>query len=336
MNDYFEKKYGKGVIVPATDPSVFDEAKDIISTGSLTLDKALGVGGIPLNGKAIALIGLEGTGKSTLMYSIIANTQKQGKKVVIIDTEGSIDHAYMHTIGIDMNELLVVNDRLLLKGLGIKDRPIASAEEYCDLISDLIASGDYGLICLDSANQLVPKAEIDNGMGNAMLGRQAAVFSKAGRIWRASLKANQTTSLLYIGQYRFNPNAYIPLQESLGQALKYLQDIKIELTKKVDKDINGAYGLEVVAKVTKNKCAPPLKKGSYYIEFSKGIVPEFEIFNLAVEQGYIKKAGSWMSLYNNLEQEGDPLIKLQGEDKMIEHLHSNPEFTEELIKKLVI
>lgn len=324
-----ESLFGKGVVVPASNPG-YNEDLEVISTGSLSLDRATYIGGIPLGGKATCIIGAESTGKSTLMLNIIRETQKIGKKAILFDTENSLDIKYATTIGVNVDDLLIINPKALLKKNGVKEkdeRKVPTGEEWLTLLCSVISSDLFDVVILDSATSLVPASEINAGLGAGQLGRVAAMFSQAYRTLNAAL-ATSKCGFIYTNQWRLSPGKIgDPRTEPLGEALKFLQAMKISLSRSIDKDANGKYGQFVKAEITKSKVGRPYGKAEYYIEFGKGIVEEYEILDLAVEFGFITKSGSWFAI--------DEETKLQGEDAVVEFLENNSEFTEELKTKVI-
>lgn len=319
-----EELFGKNTIKKASDEQ-FIQVKNRIPTGSITLDEATG-GGIPKDGKCTTIIGRESSGKSTLSLHIIANEQKQGGLCCLLDIEESLDLEYAKTIGVDLDMLHIVDKAALLKSLGIKDRQVVSGEEWFELACKLLKSNIYGLIVMDSVTALIPATEIQTGIAGGRLAGVASMMAKAYRAVNSALSVSKS-GFLYLNQWRMNPGGYNPLTEPGGESFKYLQSLKIEISKSVDKDSEGAYGIVVKGKITKSKVCVPYKTFSYYIEFGKGIVRENEIFDLAVEKGFIKQGGAWFTL------NGD--VKLQGEASVLQFLKDNPEYTQELLTKIL-
>lgn len=288
-----EATFGKGTIVSAKEKRL-EEVKEWIPTGSLTLDLATGGKGIPKGGKCTCLLGKESASKTTLLLHIIAEEQKKGNLCVFLDAEGTLDLIYAENIGVNLDLLHIIDRESMLKHFGIKDRAIIAGEEWLTITSELLQTNIYGVVGLDSVASLIPAADIANGVTG---GRLASVASMATRGYRLINGALQTTTsaFIYTNQYRMNPGAYVPLTEPFGEAWRYLQALKIEISKSVDKDDEGAYGIVVKGKISKSKVCDPWKKFEYYVEFGKGIRRDKEIMDLSIEKGIIEKAGNTYS-----------------------------------------
>lgn len=319
----FEELFGKGVVIKASDRKV-DEVKEWCSTGSLTLDAATGGLGIPKGGKCTCILGKESSSKTTLALHIIAEEQKKGNLCAFLDVEGTIDLEYAQAIGVDLSKLHLIDRESLLKHLGVKDRELISGEEWLELLCKVLQSNLYGVVVMDSVAALIPAVEIANGISGGRLAGVASMMAKAYRAVNGALSAS-TSGFIYLNQYRMNPGGYVPLTEPGGEAWKYLQSLKIEISKSVDKDANGAYGIHVKGKITKSKVGIPYKTFEYYVEFGKGIQRIQEIIDIALEMGEITKGGAWYTVGES---------KLQGEDGVKQFLKDNPEYLTELEGKV--
>ena len=314
-----EAHFGKGTILKASDKIITD-VKEWCSTGSMTLDIATGGHGIPKGGLCTCILGKESSSKTTLLLHIIAEDQKKGNVCAFLDVEGTLDLEYAQSIGVKLDMLHLVDREALLKSFGVKDRDVIAGEEWLEIACKMLKSNIYGIIGLDSVAALIPMAEISNGIQGAQIGRIAAMMSKGYRAVNAALSVSKS-AFVYLNQYRMNPGGYgNPFIEPGGEAWKYLQALKIEISKSLDKDTDGVYGIMVKGKITKSKIGTPWKEFEYYVEFGKGISRNKEIFDIAIEKNIIQKTGGWFLLP---DMEG----KIQGEDKVIKHLDDNPEYT---------
>lgn len=319
-----EKAFGKGTMVKASDRKG-KTVKEVVSTGSLTLDVATGIGGIPKGGNCTCILGKEGSSKTTLALHIIAEDQKKGNICCFLDVEDSIDLDYAQNIGVDLDKLYLVDREFLLKELGIKDRDVISGEEWLEFLCRALKSNIYSTVVMDSVAALVPMVELLNGIQGGRLAGVASMMAKAYRAVNSALTVSDS-AFVYLNQYRMNPGGYVPLVEPGGEAWKYLQVLKLEISKSVDKDGDGAYGIVVKGKVTKSKVGIPFKTFEYYVEFGKGIQRVQEIIDLSLESGEITKGGAWYNI-------GDQ--KFQGEAAVKQFLLDNPGFMDELEKKIM-
>lgn len=311
-----EERFGKGTILKASERK-FNEIKHWCPSGSLTLDMATGGKGIPKDGKTTCILGKEGSSKTTLALHIIGEEQKQGGLCAFLDVEGSIDLEYAESIGVDLSRLHLIDRVSLLKSLGVKDREIISGEEWLELLCKVLDSNVYEIVVFDSVAALIPMAEITTGLTGGRLAGVASMMSKAYRAVNASLSVSKS-GFVYLNQYRMNPGGYVPLVEPGGEAWKYLQVLKIEISKSLDKDGEGDVGgIMVKGKITKSKVCIPYKRFEYYVEFGLGIVKVQEIIDLSIANGNIEKAGAWYVVDGN---------KLQGEDKVKQFLLDNPDY----------
>jgi recombination protein RecA len=274
-----EKQYGKGSIMKMGDkPKVTDVP--VIPTGALTLDLALGVGGIPY-GRVTEIYGPESSGKTTLTLSIIAEAQKKGGICAFIDAEHALDPVYAESIGINIKELLISQPD--------------TGEQALEIVESLVRSGAVDLIVVDSVAALVPKAEIDGNMGDSVMGMQARLMSQALRKLTAII-SKSNTSLIFINQIRMKIGVVYGNPETTtgGMALKFYSSIRIEIRKtEALKKGDENYGNRVRAKVVKNKMAAPFKQAEFDIIFGKGISKLGCLIDAAVECGVITRKGTW-------------------------------------------
>lgn len=307
-----EKKYGKGSLMKLGEKAV-EEGIQAIPTGALTLDIALGVGGIP-RGRIIEIFGPESSGKTTLALQIIAEAQKRGGIAAFIDAEHALDPVYARNLGVDIDNLLVSQPD--------------TGEQALEIAETLVRSGAVDVIVIDSVAALVPRAEIEGEMGDAQVGLQARLMSQALRKLAGAISKSQV-AVIFINQLREKIGVMFGNPEVTpgGRALKFWASVridvrKIESLKKGTEDI----GARVRAKVVKNKVAPPFKTAEFDIIFGKGISKEGAVLDLAVQKGIVEKSGSWFSY-------GD--LKLgQGREQAREFLVDNPEICLEIEKKV--
>jgi recombination protein RecA len=312
-----EEKFGKGSITKANE---FEKVTGVTKTGSLTLDIATGIGGIPKGGKITQIVGLNQASKTTLLLHIIREEQKAtGKPCAFLDIEGTLDLKYATNIGCDLDKLYIINASKL------KCEEI-SGEEWLNICAELISTNEFGIIGVDSIAALTPKSEFQ-GADTAGIGKLSRMLSQGFRLITARLLRSDC-GLVLLNQYRIAIGSYgNPYVESGGESLKYYTAMKIELSKSLDKDTDGVHGLVVKAKVTKNKFAVPYLLGEYYVEFGKGIVPDYEITNAAVELEIITKAGNTYS-YNETRLG-------VGQGQLEQFLKDNPELLEEIKQKVI-
>jgi len=310
--DKLEKTYGKGTVMKLSDNTVVDIPA--ISTGSLGLDMALGVGGIP-RGRIIEVYGPESSGKTTLTMHCIAEAQKKGGLAAFIDAEHAFDKIYAEKLGIDTENLLISQPD--------------NGEQALEIAEHLIRSGAIDIIVIDSVAALVPKGELEGEMGDSKMGLQARLMSQALRKLTGAI--NKTgCSCIFINQLRDKIGVMFGNPETTtgGNALKFYSSVRLDIRRigQIKESADNILGNRTKVKVVKNKVAPPFKVVEFDIMYGEGISKVGEIIDLGVEFDIIKKAGSWFSY------EGNKLG--QGRDAVKNLLHDNPELMEELEAKI--
>lgn len=306
-----EKQYGKGSIMKLGERNYVDV--DVISSGSLSIDNILGVGGFP-RGRIIEIYGPESSGKTTLALQAIAESQKTGGKCAFIDAEHAIDPKYAKALGVDVDELILSQPD--------------SGEQALEITEVLIKSGAIDLIVIDSVAALVPQAELDGEMGDSNIGLHARLMSKAMRKLAGAMSANNCTAI-FINQLREKVGVMFgnPEVTTGGRALKFYSSIRLEVRKsEAIKNGTEVIGNKTNVKVAKNKVAPPFKSCTVEIYYGEGISHISEIINLGVELGIIEKSGSWFA-YNG-EKIG------QGFDAVRAYVKANPEIDAEITEKV--
>ena len=306
-----EKEYGKGSIMKLGDRAAV--SVDAIPSGSLALDKALGIGGYP-KGRIIEIFGPESSGKTTLALHAIAECQKQGGRCAFIDAENAIDPVYAKHLGVDIDELILSQPD--------------SGEQALDITELLIKSGAIDLVVVDSVAALVPQAELDGEMGDASVGLQARLMSKAMRKLAGVMNHSNTTAI-FINQLREKVGVMFGNPETTpgGRALKFYSSVRLDVRRSETlKNGADAYGNVTKIKVVKNKVAPPFKMATVNIIYGEGISHSDELINLAVENDIIEKAGAWFSY------EGEKIG--QGINSVREYLKTHPEFEEKVTAQL--
>ncbi|WP_295096640.1 recombinase RecA [uncultured Catenibacterium sp.] len=306
-----EKKFGKGSVMRLGDHTAVDV--DVIPSGSLTLDKALGIGGYP-KGRIIEIYGPESSGKTTLTLHAIAQAQKQGGKAAFIDAEHAIDPVYAKNLGVDIDELILSQPD--------------SGEQALEIAEMLVRSGVIDLIVIDSVAALVPQVELDGEMGDAAVGLQARLMSKALR--KLSGVMNKTNcTVIFINQLREKIGVMYGNPETTtgGRALKFYSSVRVEIRRSEQIKQNGEIvGNKANIKVVKNKVAPPFKTTQVDIIYGKGISRDGEILDLAVEGDIVEKSGAWYA-YNG-EKIG------QGRENAKNFLIEHPAIFEEVEEKV--
>jgi len=309
--DKIDKDYGKGAIMKMGDKAIIDVPS--ISSGSISLDMALGVGGFP-RGRVIEIYGPESSGKTTLAIHAIAEAQKKGGIAAIIDAEHAFDRFYAEKLGVDVENLLISQPD--------------NGEQALEIADHLIRSGAIDIVVIDSVAALTPKAEIEGEMGDSRMGLQARLMSQALRKLTANINKTNTC-IIFINQLREKIGVMFGNPETTtgGNALKFYASVRIDIRRigqiKDGEDINGN---RTRVKIVKNKLAPPFKKAEFDIMYGLGISKVGEIVDLGVEQEVIKKSGSWFSY-------GETKLG-QGREAVKQLLKDNPELAEELEMKI--
>ena len=306
-----EKSYGKGSIMRLGDKAV--ETLEVIPTGSIGLDHALGVGGFP-RGRVIEIYGPESSGKTTLAIHAIANAQKQGGIAAFIDAEHAFDRFYAEKLGVDIENLLISQPD--------------NGEQALEIADNLISSGAIDIIVIDSVAALTPKAEIEGEMGDSKMGLQARLMSQALRKLTGTI-AKTGCCCIFINQLRDKIGVMFGSPETTtgGNALKFYSSIRLDIRRVTQiKEGEEATGNHVRVKVVKNKVAPPFRKAEFDIMFGEGISKLGEIIDIGVEMNIIKKSGSWFSY--------DDAKLGQGRDSVKQILIDNPELCDQIEAKI--
>lgn len=306
-----ERAYGKGAIMRFTDNEVVPV--EAIPTGALSLDMALGVGGVP-RGRIIEIFGHEGTGKTTLALHIVAEAQKMGGIAAFIDVEHALDTTYARNIGVNLENLLI-------------SQPDAG-EQALEIVETLIRSGAIDVVIIDSVAALTPQAEVEGEMSDAHVGLLPRLMSKALRKLSGVTNKSQTC-VIFTNQIRQKIGVMFGNPDTTpgGLALKFHASVRLEIRRSTQiKEGTDILGNRVRIKVVKNKVAPPFREAEFDITFGKGVSKEGTLLDIAVEAGFIEKRGSWFS-YNN-ERIG------QGRNNVKTYLEENPEVAAELDRKI--
>ena len=307
-----EKDYGKGAIMKLGDEAI--ENIEVVPTGSIGLDYALGVGGFP-RGRIIEIFGPESSGKTTVALHAIAEAQKKGGIAAIIDAEHAFDRFYAQNLGVDTNNLLISQPD--------------NGEQALEIAEQLIRSSAIDIIVIDSVAALTPKSEIEGDMGDRNMGLQARLMSQAMRKLTGAI-ARTNTVCIFINQLREKIGAMFGPTETTtgGNALKFYASVRVDIrSRNPIKDGDEVLGKRAYVKIVKNKVAPPFRRAEFDVMFGKGISRSGEILDLGVEYGIIKKSGSWFS-YNDSKL-------AQGRDAAKRVLEDNPELSEELAEKIL-
>lgn len=305
--DKIEKSYGKGSIMKMGDEKI-DEI-EVIPTGSIALNAALGVGGYP-RGRVVEIYGPESSGKTTLAIHAIAEAQKLGGVAAIIDAEHAFDRFYAEKLGVDIDNLLISQPD--------------SGEQALEIAEQLIRSSAIDIIVIDSVAALTPKAELEGEMGDSKMGLQARLMSQALRKLTATINKTKTTCI-FINQLRDKIGVMFGSPETTtgGNALKYYSSVRLDIRRYGQlKDGEDVIGNQTRVKVAKNKVAPPFRKAEFDIMYGAGISREGEIVDLGSDLGIIKKSGSWYSY-------GETRLG-QGREAAKDAVKDNPELAEEL------
>lgn len=311
--DKLDKTYGKGTVMTLGDASV-DDSIEVIPSGSLGLDLALGVGGYP-RGRVIEIYGPESSGKTTLTLHAIAEAQKAGGIAAFIDAEHAFDRHYASKLGINLDDLIISQPD--------------NGEQALEIADNLIRSGAIDIVVIDSVAALTPKAEIEGEMGDSKMGLHARLMSQALRKLTGTISKTKCT-VIFINQLREKIGVMFGNPETTtgGNALKFYASVRIDIRKASAPIKTGdeAVGSRVKVKIVKNKVAPPFKMAEFDIMYGEGVSKVGEILDMAVETGVVKKSGSWFSYEET---------KLgQGRDAVRDMLKDNPELADELELKV--
>lgn len=311
--DKMDKAYGKGTVMRMGDSAV-DDKIEVISSGSLGLDLALGVGGYP-RGRVIEIYGPESSGKTTLTLHAIAEAQKAGGIAAFIDAEHAFDRFYASKLGVDVENLIISQPD--------------NGEQALEIADNLIRSGAIDIIVIDSVAALTPKAEIEGEMGDSRMGLQARLMSQALRKLTGTINKTKCTAI-FINQLREKIGVMFGNPETTtgGNALKFYASVRLDIRRSTQiKNGDEVIGNHSKVKVVKNKVAPPFRQAEFDIMYGEGISKVGEVLDMGVEKGIVNKSGSWYS-YND--------SKLgQGRDAVKEVLKDNPELCEEIEAKIV-
>jgi recombination protein RecA len=309
--DKIDKDFGKGSVMMMNERS--QEPQEVISTGSIGLDVALGIGGLP-KGRVVEIYGPESSGKTTLAIHVIAEAQKKGGMCAFIDAEHAFDATYAKKLGVDVDNLLISQPDYGEQGLEIADR--------------LILSGALDVVVIDSVAALVPKGELEGEMGDSKMGLQARLMSQALRKLTATI-SKTNSCCIFINQLRDKIGVMFGNPETTtgGNALKFYASVRLDIRRMAQiKDGDESVGNRVKVKVVKNKVAPPFRMAEFDIIFGEGISKMGEIIDMGVELGVIQKSGSWFSY--------DTTKLGQGRDSVKQLLLDNPDLAAELEGKI--
>lgn len=307
-----EKQFGKGAIMRLGEAGA-KISVETIPTGSLSLDLALGIGGVP-RGRVVEIFGSEASGKTTIALHIIAEAQKLGGTVAFIDAEHALDPIYARSIGVDVDELLISQPD--------------TGEQALEIAETLVRSGAIDVVVVDSVAALVPKAEIEGEMGDAHVGLQARLMSQALRKLTGVISRSKTCAI-FVNQVRYKIGVMFgnPLTTPGGLALKFHSSVRMDIRRtSAIKVGDKSVGNRVVVRIVKNKLAPPFRDATFDIYFGEGISREGEVLDLGVEKGIVGKSGTWFSY-------GDERIG-QGRDNARSFLKENPELLAEVEAKV--
>ena len=306
-----EKQFGKGSVMKLGDYKAMEV--EAIPTGSLALDVALGIGGLP-KGRIVEIFGPESSGKTTLALHAIAEVQKTGGEAAFIDAEHALDPVYAKKLGVDLDDLIVSQPD--------------TGEQALEIVEALVRSGAIDIIVVDSVAALVPKAEIDGDMGDSYIGLQARLMSQALRKLAGVLNKSKT-AIIFINQLREKVGVMFGNPETTtgGRALKFYASVRLDIRRiESIKQDGEVVGNRTRVKVVKNKVAPPFREAEFDIMYGEGISKEGSLLDMAVKLEIIDKSGAWFS-YNNAKIG-------QGRENVKKYLKENPEIAEEIEKKV--
>jgi recombination protein RecA len=307
-----ERQFGKGAVMRMGDSSAVRDV-EAISTGSLALDIALGIGGLP-KGRVVEIYGPESSGKTTLTLQVIAECQKQGGTAAFVDAEHALDPGYAEKLGVNVDDLLVSQPD--------------TGEQALEIVDMLVRSGAVDVVVVDSVAALTPKAEIEGEMGDAHVGLQARLMSQALRKLTANIKRSNTM-VIFINQIRMKIGVMFGNPETTtgGNALKFYASVRLDIRRTgAIKKGDEVIGNETRVKVVKNKVAPPFKQAEFEILYGEGISRLGEVIDMGVKDGIVDKSGAWYS-YNG-ERIG------QGKDNARSFLKEHPEMAEEIERQI--
>jgi len=299
--DQIEKQFGKGAIMRLNDTAVVPV--EAISTGSLSLDYAIGIGGIP-RGRVTEIYGPESSGKTTICLHVIAEAQKRGGVAAFVDAEHALDIKYASRLGVDVNNLLLAQPEF--------------GEQALEIVETLVRSGAIDVIIVDSVAALTPRVEIEGEMGDAQMGSQARLMSQALRKLNAAI-GRSNAIVIFTNQLRSKIGVIYGNPETTtgGNALKFYASVRIDVRRKeVLKDGNEIVGNRVRAKIIKNKVAPPFKEVEFDVMYNEGISKVGDVLDVAIDKGIIQKSGSWFTIGEE---------RVQGRDQLKKLLTENPE-----------
>ena len=305
---HIERSYGQGSIMKLGE-RVVSRDLTVIPTGSLSLDLALGVGGVP-RGRVVEIYGPESAGKTTVALHVVAEAQKQGGVAAFVDAEHALDPLYASRIGVNIDELLISQPD--------------TGEQALDIVEVLVRSGAVDVIVIDSVAALVPKAEIEGEMGDSHVGLQARLMSQALRKLTAAISKSNAT-VIFLNQLRERVGIMFgnPETQPGGRALKFYSSVRLDIRKvEVIKSGLDSIGARVKVKVVKNKVAPPFRQAEFDILFNEGISHEGGLIDTAIEYGVVEKSGTWMSF-------GDVRLG-QGRENVRSFLRENPTLSAEI------
>ncbi len=314
-----EEKHGKGTVMVLEGEEKVQKV-EVIPSGSLALDIATGVGGYP-RGRIIEIYGPEASGKTTLALHAIAEVQKRGGFAAFVDTEHALDLTYAEAIGVDTSNLIISQPDY--------------GEQALEIMDEFVRSGAIDLVVLDSVAALVPKAELEGTMGEMQVGLQARLMSQALRKLAGNVNKSRTV-VIFINQTRMKIGVTYGNPETTtgGVALKFYATMRIEVRRKDSiKSGKDIIGYETQAKIVKNKVAPPFKTAVFDMIFGKGIVRENELINIGIEDGFVKKKGSWLYY---VKEDGEEISLGQGKTNAVAYLVEHPEIAEELERRIRI